>query len=60
MQCSFYDDIKHQLSEQAQRNRAEFQGMDQEQRMVFEGVQPGAYVRVEIKVNEMLFYPLAM
>lgn len=51
MKASFYDDMKQQFSDQAQRNRAEFEGMAREQRVVFEGVQPGMYVRIEIKAS---------
>ena len=56
-QDTFFDDIKHQLSEQAQRNRTAFEGMDQEQRIAFEGVQPGTYTRIEIKASLVCLPP---
>ena len=47
---SYYDDLKQQMSEQAERNRAEFAGMDAQQRVLYEGYREGTYIRMEIKV----------
>ena len=43
--------MKSQMSEQAERNRKEFESLNPEQRLTYEGAQPGAYVRLEIKVR---------
>ena len=48
---SYYDDLKQQMSEQAERNRAEFAGMDAQQRVLYEGYREGTYIRMEIKVG---------
>ena len=42
------EDLKREASEQEQRNRAEFEGMDDRVRLQYEGVRPGYYVRVEL------------
>ena len=47
--ASYLDDLKKEVSEQEQRNRAEFEGMDEQTRLQYEGVRPGYYVRVELK-----------
>ena len=47
--ASYLDDLKREVSEQEQRNRAEFEGMDERTRLQYEGVRPGYYVRVELK-----------
>jgi hypothetical protein len=46
---SYLDDLKREVSEQEQRNRAEFEGMDEQTRLQYEGVRPGHYVRVEVR-----------
>ena len=45
------DDLKQSMSEQAEFNRKEFESLDDHQRLVYEGVRPGSYVRLEIKVH---------
>ena len=46
---SYFEDLKKEVSEQAEMNRAEFEGMREEVRVQYEGVQPGCYVRMEVK-----------
>ena len=48
-ETSYYDDLKAQMSEQAQLNQAEFQDLDDETRAHYEGFRPGVYVRVEVR-----------
>ncbi|KAF0313748.1 Ribosome biogenesis protein bms1 [Amphibalanus amphitrite] len=45
---SFYDDLKRDLDQQAQLNRSEFDGVEDELRVQFEGYRPGMYVRLEV------------
>ena len=45
----YLEDLKKEVSEQEERNRAEFEGMDDQTRVMYEGVRPGCYVRMEIK-----------
>ncbi|XP_046584794.1 ribosome biogenesis protein BMS1 homolog [Haliotis rubra] len=47
----FYDTWKADLQKQSELNRAEFEGLGDEQRVHFEGFRPGMYVRMEI--NDM-------
>ena len=49
----YLDDLKREVSEQEQRNRAEFEGMDERARLQYEGVRPGYYVRVELKSKNL-------
>ncbi|XP_071805249.1 ribosome biogenesis protein BMS1 homolog [Asterias amurensis] len=44
----YFDDMKTQMAEQAQLNRAEFEDLDDELRTQYEGFRPGLYVRVEV------------
>jgi len=46
---SHYEELKREVDEQAQINRSEFEGLDDSQRVEYEGYRPGMYVRVEIK-----------
>ena len=46
---AYYDDLKKEVSEQAEANRAEFIGLREEIRVKYEGVRPGCYVRMEIQ-----------
>ena len=46
---TYLDDLKREVSEQEQRNRAELEGMDEQTRLQLEGVRPGYYVRMELK-----------
>jgi ribosome biogenesis protein BMS1 len=45
----FYDQKKDELVRQQQLNRAEFEGVDEETRLLVEGHRAGAYVRVELE-----------
>lgn len=45
----YYDFLKQEASKQSELNRLEFEKMDDEQRVKYEGFKPGMYVRVEIK-----------
>ncbi|RMX48626.1 hypothetical protein pdam_00008008 [Pocillopora damicornis] len=47
-ETSYYDELKAQMTEQAQLNQSEFQDMDDETRTQYEGFRPGMYVRVEL------------
>ena len=47
--ASYYDDLKREVAEQAEVNRSEFAGVRDEVRVQYEGVQPGQYVRLEVK-----------
>jgi ribosome biogenesis protein BMS1 len=44
----FYEEKKDEMSRQLQLNRAEFEGVDAESRVLVEGLRPGAYVRIEL------------
>lgn len=44
----FYDEKKDELKRQLQLNRAEFEGINSEARMLVEGYRPGTYVRIEL------------
>ena len=46
---SYYDDLKQEMDQQAQMNKSEFDGMDDELRVQYEGFRPGMYVRMEIE-----------
>ncbi|CAG0917440.1 unnamed protein product [Notodromas monacha] len=46
---TYFDDLKKQMEMQAQMNRAEFEGMDENLRLQFEGYRPGLYIRIELK-----------
>ena len=48
-EASYYDDLKREVAEQAEVNRSEFAGVRDEVRVQYEGVQPGQYVRLEVK-----------
>ncbi|XP_003390922.1 PREDICTED: ribosome biogenesis protein BMS1 homolog, partial [Amphimedon queenslandica] len=45
---TYYDEMKEIMAERAKRNRQEFESLPPEQRQDYIGVQPGAYVRLEI------------
>jgi ribosome biogenesis protein BMS1 len=45
----FYEEKKDQMSRQLALNRAEFEGIDTESRVLVEGYRPGQYVRIELK-----------
>ncbi|KAK5851363.1 hypothetical protein PBY51_002165 [Eleginops maclovinus] len=46
--ATYFDDLKEELQKQAELNRAEFQDVDDETRVQYEGFRPGMYVRLEI------------
>jgi len=46
---TYYDDLKEEMDQQAQLNKSEFDGMDDETRVQYEGYRPGMYVRMEIE-----------
>ncbi|XP_041829194.1 ribosome biogenesis protein BMS1 homolog isoform X2 [Melanotaenia boesemani] len=46
--ATYFDDLKEEMQKQAELNRAEFEDMDDEIRVQYEGFRPGMYVRVEI------------
>lgn len=48
-ESTFYDELKQQLSEQAELNRKEFESLDDNQRLTYEGARSGTYVRLELK-----------
>jgi len=45
----YLEDLKREVTEQEQRNKAEFEGMDDKTRRQLEGIRPGHYVRIELK-----------
>ena len=46
---TYYDDLKEEMDQQAQLNKNEFDGMDDETRIQYEGYRPGMYVRMEVE-----------
>lgn len=46
---TFFETQKEKLSEQAEKNRAAFQGLDEDVRLQVEGHRAGLYVRVELE-----------
>ena len=44
-----YDDLKKEVEAQTMLNRSEFEGMDDNLRVEYEGYRPGMYVRIEIE-----------
>ena len=55
----YLEDLKKEVSEQEQRNRAEFEGLDEQTRVQYEGFRPGTYVRMEIKGNVAYYNGIA-
>ena len=45
----YLEDLKREVSEQEERNRAEFEDLDEQTRVQYEGFRPGCYVRMELK-----------
>lgn len=52
-EAGYLEDLKREISEQEQRNRAEFEGLDDQTRVQYEGYRPGTYVRMELKGTYM-------
>ncbi|XP_077359239.1 ribosome biogenesis protein BMS1 homolog [Festucalex cinctus] len=46
--ATYFDDLKEEMQKQAELNRAEFEDLDDETRVQYEGFRPGMYVRLEI------------
>uniref|UniRef100_A0A8C8C495 Bms1-type G domain-containing protein n=1 Tax=Oncorhynchus tshawytscha TaxID=74940 RepID=A0A8C8C495_ONCTS len=46
--ATYFDDLKEEMQKQAELNRAEFEEVDDETRVQYEGFRPGMYVRLEI------------
>lgn len=46
--ATYFDDLKEEMQKQAELNRAEFEDVDDETRVQYEGFRPGMYIRVEI------------
>ncbi|KOC60307.1 Ribosome biogenesis protein bms1 [Habropoda laboriosa] len=46
---TYYDELKLEVERQANLNKSEFEGMDDNVRVQLEGYRPGMYVRVEIE-----------
>ncbi|XP_062859134.1 ribosome biogenesis protein BMS1 homolog [Trichomycterus rosablanca] len=46
--ATYFDDLKEEMQKQAELNRAEFEDMEDEARVQYEGFRPGMYVRLEI------------
>ncbi|KAM9838106.1 ribosome biogenesis protein BMS1 homolog [Aulostomus maculatus] len=47
-ETTYFDDLKEEMQKQAELNRAEFDDVDDETRVHYEGFRPGMYVRLEI------------
>ncbi|KAM3592750.1 uncharacterized protein V6R79_024419 [Siganus canaliculatus] len=47
-EATYFDDLKEEMHKQAELNRAEFEDLDDEARVQYEGFRPGMYVRLEI------------
>lgn len=48
-EIGYYEGLKHEASQQTELNRLEFEKMEDDMRVEYEGFRPGMYVRVEIK-----------
>ncbi|XP_039991514.1 ribosome biogenesis protein BMS1 homolog [Xiphias gladius] len=46
--ATYFDDLKEEMQKQAELNRVEFEDVDDETRVQYEGFRPGMYVRLEI------------
>ena len=45
-----FENLKTEMTQQAELNRKEFEGMDDETRVKYEGYRPGLYVRMRFKI----------
>lgn len=50
----YLEDLKREVSVVEQRNREEFEGLDETTRQLLEGIKPGSYVRMELKGHTLL------
>ncbi|XP_007538802.2 ribosome biogenesis protein BMS1 homolog [Erinaceus europaeus] len=48
-ESTYFDELKGEMHQQAQLNRAEFEDQDDEARVQYEGFRPGMYVRIELE-----------
>uniref|UniRef100_A0A7N8WP15 BMS1 ribosome biogenesis factor n=1 Tax=Mastacembelus armatus TaxID=205130 RepID=A0A7N8WP15_9TELE len=46
--ATYFDDLKEEMQKQAELNRLEFEDVDNETRVQYEGFRPGMYIRLEI------------
>lgn len=46
---TFYDDLKNTMTEQAELNRKEFEHLEDDMRVQYEGFRAGMYVRIELE-----------
>lgn len=46
---TYYDELKQELTEQSQTNQKEFENLEDERRVQFEGYRAGLYLRVELQ-----------
>ncbi len=51
----YLEELKREVSEQEQRNREAFDGMDEGTRQQLEGIRPGHYVRIVLKSKGRVF-----
>lgn len=45
---TYYDDLKQEMTKQAELNKTQFEGLDDTIRVQLEGYRPGMYVRIEV------------
>ena len=50
----YLEELKREVSEQERRNKEEFEGLDEQTRVQYEGFRPGTYVRMELKGEILL------
>lgn len=50
----YLEELKREVSEQERRNKEEFEGLDEQARVQYEGFRPGTYVRMELKGEILL------
>lgn len=46
---TYYDELKEEMDQQSKLNKSEFDDMDDETRIQYEGFRPGMYVRMEVE-----------
>ena len=47
---TYYDDLKNTMTDQAELNRKEFENLDDDVRVQYEGFRAGLYVRIEVYI----------